>query len=110
VTNMQIEGSVQLVREIGKNGTSILIFVAGMAEIVEVCSRLEALQGGNKRYKVIPIHSDLPDEEQAEAFVTELEVLFSFFIFQILCLCFFQKFFFLFSVRYVFCLSSDLQV
>jgi HrpA-like RNA helicase len=70
VTNLQIEAAVQIVREIGEPGTSMLIFVSGMAEIVEICGRFENLQGGVKKYKIIPIHSELPDEEQAEAFAS----------------------------------------
>lgn len=43
-----------------------------MADIVEVCELIEGLK--SPKYKVIPIHSDLPDEEQAEIFVKEPQV------------------------------------
>lgn len=53
-------------------GSSVLIFVSGMSEIIEVCERIEALN--STKYKVIPIHSELPDEEQAQIFVKESKV------------------------------------
>jgi HrpA-like RNA helicase len=44
-----------------------------MVEIVAVCEQLEGLRLTPK-LKIIPIHGDLPDEEQAQIFVKEPNV------------------------------------
>jgi HrpA-like RNA helicase len=48
----------------GKEGTGILVFVSGIADITELTERFEGLG----RYKLYAIHSDLPFEEQEAAF------------------------------------------
>jgi len=80
IAKAQAELAVHVTRFVGRPGSSVLIFVAGMAEIVDLVDRFEALNesamngtggGGGKKvlYKIVAIHSDIPDDEQAEAFV-----------------------------------------
>eukprot|EP00981_Chlorochromonas_danica_P003150 scaffold630_cov188-Ochromonas_danica.AAC.7 len=54
-----------LVRTQCEKGTGVLIFVAGMDDIIELQAKFEDLVG----YNVIAIHSDLPFEEQEAALV-----------------------------------------
>jgi HrpA-like RNA helicase len=56
--------AVGLIKSIGVNGTSVLVFVSGIADITELSEKFETLA----RYKVIAIHSDIPFEEQEAAF------------------------------------------
>ena len=57
-----------MVRSIGATqplGTSMLIFVGGVGDITDLSELFEALP----RYRVIPLHADLPLEEQELALV-----------------------------------------
>ncbi len=64
---VQYEMAVQVTRVVGLPGSSVLIFVSGMLDILELIDRFEKLIGGYK-YLTIPIHSDLPSDEQMLAF------------------------------------------
>ena len=59
--------AVQIAVEVGKGGTSVLIFVPGMADIVSITEMFELIVG-SIHYKCVPIHSDIPFEDQMEAF------------------------------------------
>lgn len=56
---------VALVKAVAVNGTGVLVFVSGIADITELSERFE----GMARFKVIAIHSDIPFEEQETAFL-----------------------------------------
>jgi len=60
----QYTAAVALVRAVGKVGTGVLIFVSGINDIVD----LMELFSGMDRYVIVPIHSDIPFEEQEAAF------------------------------------------
>jgi hypothetical protein len=54
---------------LGKPGSSVLIFVAGMFDILAITERIEnSVAATSKRYKCIPMHSEIPLEDQAAAF------------------------------------------
>ena len=55
---------VSLIKQFGIEGTGILVFVSGIADITELTERFE----GMRKYKLYAIHSDLPFEEQEAAF------------------------------------------
>ena len=55
---------VSIIKAIGVEGTGILVFVSGIADITELTERFE----GMSKYKLYAIHSDLPFEEQEAAF------------------------------------------
>lgn len=59
----QYDAAIALVRAKGILGTGVLIFVSGIADIVELQSRFEGLD----RYEIVAIHSDIPFEEQEAA-------------------------------------------
>jgi HrpA-like RNA helicase len=65
VVKAQYHLTILLVREMVKRGTGVLIFVAGMYDIVELAERFEKMPG----FKVCAIHSDIPYEEQEAAFL-----------------------------------------
>eukprot|EP01031_Cornospumella_fuschlensis_P023422 gene23422-28420_t len=71
----QYELCVVLVRTQAELGTAVLIFVAGLDDIIEVQAKFDGLT----KYKVIPIHSQIPFEEQEQALVpaepTEIKVI-----------------------------------
>jgi len=46
VAKLQVELAVHVVRTVGKPGSSVLVFVSGMGEIVELSDRFEALNEG----------------------------------------------------------------
>ena len=56
VAKLQLDLALHVARSVGKPGSSVLIFVAGMAEIVELSDKFEALNegggGGGVTYKV----------------------------------------------------------
>ena len=52
---------------VGRAGSAVLIFVSGMMDIVELIERFEQLKS-DVVYKTLPIHGDIPFEEQLEAF------------------------------------------
>ncbi|CAJ1934533.1 unnamed protein product [Cylindrotheca closterium] len=60
--------AANLAKAVGKPGTSVLIFVPGMNEIVVITECIEKFMVAGKRYTTCPIHSDIPFEEQMEAF------------------------------------------
>jgi len=53
---------------IGKAGTSVLIFVPGMNEIAAITELIEAITVPGIRFTCVPIHSDIPFEDQMLAF------------------------------------------
>ena len=55
---------VSIIKAVGVEGTGILVFVSGIADITELTERFE----GMSKYKLYAIHSDLPFEEQEAAF------------------------------------------
>jgi HrpA-like RNA helicase len=54
---------------VGKPGSAVLIFVAGMNDIVAITELLEQFYVPGINFTAFPIHSDIPFEEQMEAFV-----------------------------------------
>lgn len=56
---------VEIVNKKVEFGTGVLIFVAGIEEIQELQQMFE----GNKYYRIVVIHSDVPFDEQQQAFV-----------------------------------------
>ena len=56
---------LSLIKSIAVDGTGILVFVSGIADITELSEKFESLT----RYKVVAIHSDIPFEEQETAFL-----------------------------------------
>jgi HrpA-like RNA helicase len=59
--------AVQIAVEVGRLGSSVLIFVPGMADIVAISERFEEMVS-TINYTIIPIHSDIPFEDQMTAF------------------------------------------
>jgi HrpA-like RNA helicase len=55
---------------VGRPGTSVLVFVPGMNEIVAVTEEIEKLCVDGVKYNCMPIHSDIPFEDQLDAFKT----------------------------------------
>jgi len=53
---------------VGEPGSSVLIFVPGMAEIVAISELIETYHKAGIKYTCFPIHSDIPFEEQMDAF------------------------------------------
>jgi HrpA-like RNA helicase len=53
---------------VGRPGTSVLVFVPGMNEIVAVTEEIEKLCVDGVKYNCLPIHSDIPFEDQLDAF------------------------------------------
>lgn len=56
--------AVALIKAIAVNGTGILVFVSGIADITELMEKLEI----TKKFRLHAIHSDIPFDEQEEAF------------------------------------------
>ena len=65
VPKEQYNLAVSLIKSVGQMGTAVLVFVSGIADITELTERFEGLS----RYKLYAIHSDLPFEEQEQAFI-----------------------------------------
>jgi HrpA-like RNA helicase len=61
----QYEIVLWLVRSQGKLGTGVLVFVSGIRDIEKLYEKFEGLT----RFKLYAIHSDIPFEEQEEAFL-----------------------------------------
>ena len=57
----------QIAIAVGKTGSSVLIFVPGMADIVAISEMFEVMVS-SVIYTIIPIHSDIPFEDQMTAF------------------------------------------
>lgn len=53
---------------VGQPGTSVLIFVPGMMDIVSINERIEQLFVQGRRFTCFPIHSDIPFEDQMSVF------------------------------------------
>jgi len=64
VPKEQYNLAVGLIKAVGQPGTAVLVFVSGIADITELTERFEGLS----RYRLYAIHSDLPFEEQEQAF------------------------------------------
>jgi 5'-3' exonuclease len=60
--------TARLVMCVGRPGSSILIFVPGMNEIVSITDLVDKLYVPAVRFSCYPIHSDVPFEEQMTAF------------------------------------------
>ena len=73
-SNHYMEGLHQLAvrtsSAVGRPGSSVLIFVPGMHDIVSIIDLVEQLYVPGARYTCFPIHSDVPFEEQMAAFDT----------------------------------------
>ncbi|KAL3795161.1 hypothetical protein HJC23_007389 [Cyclotella cryptica] len=61
--------AVQITTAVGDAGCSILIFVPGMADIEEICELIERVERRNVSFTCLPIHSEIPFEEQMAAFI-----------------------------------------
>jgi len=59
--------AAQIAVDVGAPGSSVLIFVPGMSDIVAITDIFD-LMVSNTQYKVIPIHSDVPFEDQMSVF------------------------------------------
>jgi HrpA-like RNA helicase len=57
-----------LVVSVAEMGSSVLIFVPGMNEIVGISELIEAMFVPGKRFTCIPVHSDIPFEDQMKVF------------------------------------------
>jgi HrpA-like RNA helicase len=57
-----------LVATIAETGSSILIFVPGMNEIIGISELIEQQFVPGKRFTCIPVHSDIPFEDQMKVF------------------------------------------
>ena len=60
--------AVKIIASIGRGGTSILVFVPGMNEIVAVIEEIGELFIPGLVFTTIPVHSDIPFEEQLAVF------------------------------------------
>lgn len=58
--------TLQLISQVGSLGSSLLVFVSGMSDIIELT---EKLGHASAKYHVIAIHSEIPFEEQEAAFM-----------------------------------------
>ncbi len=64
---VQYEMTVQITKVVGLPGSSVLVFVSGMSDILELVERFEKLKG-DYNYLTLPIHSGIPSDEQMLAF------------------------------------------
>ena len=60
--------ATQIAMSVGDTGSSILIFVPGMADIEAISEQIESLRVKNLNFTCLPIHSEIPFEEQLAAF------------------------------------------
>lgn len=60
--------AVRVTTAVGKPGSSVLIFVTGMNDIISIIDLIEKQYVPGVRYTCFPIHSDVPFEEQMAAF------------------------------------------
>lgn len=58
----------KITASVGKHGSSVLIFVSGMSDIESICELIERINVRDVTFTCFPIHSDVPFEEQMEAF------------------------------------------
>eukprot|EP00945_MAST-04E_sp_MAST-4E-sp1_P006459 g6459.t1 len=69
LTEKQCALAFGMARALGTPGKSVLIFVEGIMAIQTIMLFFDNLEGrSRKQYNVIPIHSDIPFEEQMKAF------------------------------------------
>ncbi len=61
--------AARLTTIVGNPGSSVLIFVPGMGEIIAITEAIEKFYRAGVTYKCYPIHSDVPFEDQMGAFV-----------------------------------------
>jgi HrpA-like RNA helicase len=60
LAKIQYDVALALIRVKGKVGSTVLVFVSGITDIVEIQSRFDGLD----KYELVAIHSDIPFEEQ----------------------------------------------
>ena len=60
--------TTNIVASIGKGGTSILVFVPGMNEIISIIEQIGELFIPGLNFTTIPVHSDIPFEDQLAVF------------------------------------------
>ena len=60
--------AARLATIVGEPGSSVLIFVPGMGEIIAISECIESYHKAGINYTSFPIHSDIPFEEQMDAF------------------------------------------
>lgn len=61
--------AARLATIVGEPGSSVLIFVPGMGEIIAISECIESYHKAGINYTCFPIHSDIPFEEQMDAFL-----------------------------------------
>ena len=59
--------AAQIVLEVGKGGSSVLVFVPGMFDIVSITEIFDKI-ASSMNYTCVPIHSDIPFDDQMKAF------------------------------------------
>jgi HrpA-like RNA helicase len=64
IAKEQYSLTVAIIKQVAVNGSGILVFVSGIADITELMEKFEQM----RRYRVFAIHSEIPFEEQLEAF------------------------------------------
>ena len=60
--------ATQIASSVGTHGSSVLIFVPGMSDIESIIEMIERLNIRGVTFICLPIHSDVPFEEQMQAF------------------------------------------
>lgn len=60
--------ATQITASVGSHGSSVLIFVPGMSDIEAIIELIERLNVRGVEFVCLPIHSDVPFEEQMAAF------------------------------------------
>ena len=60
--------ATKITTHVGSHGSSVLIFVTGMNDIEVLCDLIESINVAGVTYTCLPIHSDIPFEEQMSAF------------------------------------------
>ncbi|KAJ8599386.1 hypothetical protein CTAYLR_007029 [Chrysophaeum taylorii] len=72
VARLQLDLAVAIVDRVGTAASSILVFVAGMNDIVELTDRISRLDDGvskrRRSFETLPIHSAVPFDEQTRVF------------------------------------------
>lgn len=65
----RVSVAVRLTTIVARKGSSVLIFVPGMGEIIAITEAIEKIQtAAGVEFKCFPIHSDIPFEEQMTVF------------------------------------------
>ena len=72
IVKNQLTLAIALTKQIASEASSVLIFVADMADIIELSEKLEKVKMKGLKLKIIAIHSDIPFEEQMQAFQPSL--------------------------------------